>query len=510
MTSFCKPPYSESHARLQRANMCGRKLPTMMDESEVTVVIPCHNHGQFLPECLASLAGSTLLPCRVIVIDDASESPLGLGCYAAPGAAFPVELHRVDFRNVHAVRRFGLDLVETRFVLFLDADNCVHPYFLEDAVVKLKADRNAAFVFAALRCFGDVSPGGREFAANTDKAPELVTSADIELQNFCDGNAVFRTEVLRQSGAYLCDVPAECNSSDWRVARQVLRFGGFHALKSVVPLRYRVHAAQMSRRPVSSYFVDANLSNEGVTIIVLFSGRWGAWAYVLDWLRSQTWPAAQTSLVILNNSGQHLTAMDLGLGDYAGAQLSIECVTLGRPGLGDLNRQVLSVRHEVEAVVAGLYNRALHFGRNEFLLFLEDDVVPESPGAIGDLMGHIGPCVAAVSGAYEHRYHTGRAVAFSLPWKGVESLCRLRGASCEIVGGSGFGCLLARRSVLERHALSGDAPGAQHYDVEFSGHVKSDGLRWLLCRDVRCSHLTDQCAVVLNCNLQQTTQDDDL
>lgn len=457
---------------------------------EITVVIPCHNYARFLSHCINSVKASWLQPTRIIVIDDASDDDPKSVVDRHYADNDGLEYHRVEFRDVHQVRRFGLSLVDTKYVLFLDADNLLHPGYLQHCVERLEADRNAAFCFPVLMAFGDASGPMH----GTQLAPEIVRASDIEPFNRCDANSVFRAEVLRSTLAIETPCVQESPSQDWTIIRTVLRAGSWHGLKSAVPLLYRVHGKQMTapqKRENLSYYVDANLQNEVVTIIIALSGRWSVWPRLRHWLLSQTWPANQTRVLILNSTHIDLSSVDLGLQDCRFRSLQIERIDNGVPGLSDQNRagdHNTGTRKAVEAAVAGLYNRAAQMVHGEYLLFVEDDVIPQQLDTVEQLMRSMVANVVAISGAYRHRYHNA-LVAFRLPWTGA--LFPFDGPEVEPVGGTGFGCLLIRRSVLLQFALSGDDCMQPHYDVDLAARVRAAGWKWLLNRSVACDHRTD-------------------
>lgn len=469
------------------------KPPAALPGIQVTAIITCHNYERFMEECLSSLVSSTLRPSRVIVVDDSSDTPLPLATVSLDG--MPVEYYRTDYGDPHRARAFALDKVRTKYVLILDADNAVLPDYIRSAVVQLEVDRKAAFVFPVLQAHH--SHGADPlFVHNTHNAPEVVHSADIELRNMCDANSVHRTEVLKQSLTMRQHVHADCIAHDWWVARGVLRFGGYHALKSKVPLLYRLHPDQMTakrnyRGPVR-YWVDANVGSEVVTIVVAFSGRWDAWKHLHRWLTTyQTWPVEQIRLLILNSTHTALTAKALGLDDWAGASLQIERVDVGVPHLADEERRrCITVREDVECAVSSLYNRAVIMtAGHEYLLFIEDDVIPQRADAVRALLHSMDSDVVAVSGLYMHRYD-GRAVAYKLPSRlACSPLEPMDGPDLQEVVGTGFGCLLIRRSILSKYCLSGDKESMPHYDVELCNALRHRGLRWLLDRRVRCDHL---------------------
>lgn len=450
----------------------------------VSVVIPCHNQAQFLRDSLGSVFGSSHLPERVVVVDDGSSDRAAVPLACQP---FPVEVIRVDFQNQHAARRAGFELIGSKYVQFLDADNMLRPDHLRSCVAAMEANAAAAFVYPTLEAFGDRAG---ELVNGSQSFPAALRWSQIETANQCDANSCYRSEVLRQSHAFEDDLPRNCRMTDWRIARRILRSGPWHAVRSDQPLRYRIHSGQMLRtQPNPGYYTEASLRAEPVTLVVAFSGRWRQWYAIRDWLHRQSWPRHQLRLMILNSSHAPVSAEMLRI-DPDFAAIHIERIDAGTPGLADQERrQSAGVRATVETAVSSIYNRAVCMAFGEFVLFLEDDVIPQRADLIDHLLRSMGPQVAAVSGLYRHRYHAA-ACAFSLPWTGG-NLLPLEGPAVERVGGTGFGCLLARRSVLLRYPLAGDNSERPHYDVDLAARVTADGWQWILNRSCYCEHDTD-------------------
>ncbi|MCA9036303.1 MAG: glycosyltransferase [Planctomycetaceae bacterium] len=446
---------------------------------DVTIVVTCHNYARFLGECLKSIRQSAVQPKRVMVIDDASDD--GPQTVAEQ---FGVEFHRVDFNSVHRARAFGLDLVDTRFAIFLDADNRLDPDFLGDCLARLRDDRRAAFVFPVLQAFD----GGFGPWHHTDEAPETVTASDIAARNWCDAGAVFRVDVLRQSGAM--SRPFKRPAEDWAMWRAVLSSGPWIARKSAVPLHYRIHTQQASNHN-AAYFQAANLQAETVTVAVPFSGR-DTWQRVANWIRLQTWPRDQLRLLIVNTSHQDVTLSKLGLGDLRCQSIQLDRLDVGFPGLAEVDRRGRAdIQKQVECAVASIWNHVATTARTEYLMCLEDDTIPQRPDTIEALLQHMGPRVAGVTGLYRHRYWEGKSTAIAEVSSGSTKLASMDGPSTQQICGAGFGCLLIRRSVLLQHPLSGDNPTAPHYDVDLGYASTARGWQWLLSRDVAADHLTE-------------------
>jgi glycosyltransferase involved in cell wall biosynthesis len=108
----------------------------------VSVVVTTFNDGEYLPDCLASVAAQTRPPDQIIVVDDGSSSPEALaGIEAAlkghPGAV----LLRQPNQGPSAARNCGLQAATGEFLAFLDVDDRWAPENLERRLVHFYADR---------------------------------------------------------------------------------------------------------------------------------------------------------------------------------------------------------------------------------------------------------------------------------------------------------------------------------------------------------------------------------
>ena len=457
-----------------------------MDMTTIAVVVPCHNYAKFLPECLQSLKEQSFKVTQIIVIDDSSTDNPEEVCQQFEG----VEYVRCEVKDVHEARAIGLARVNTVFVAFLDADDKLPPGYFEEAVSLFRQDRRIAITYPRLEYFGDASGP----AHGTQNSPDQLTSDGLEQRNWVCAGSVIRVELLHQSLAFRGKKidGSRCWSQDWSVAKAVLRSGvSWIAKKMKTPLMYRKHGTNMSARPNDSYWNDAYFENETITLVIAFSGRWDCWAKLRTWLVTQQWPRQQLRLLIINATHQPLSPANLGLESWDGS-IQIERFDAGYPRLGDVERRnAPGVCKAVEAAVAGIYNTAVRLLGTEYVVFIEDDVIPKRSDAIELLLRQMGPWVAGVSGVYRTRYQADKCCAFSVPYTGVESFKSLSGEGVEVVGGSGFGCLLTRRSLLRRFPLAGDSP-ASYFDLEFALNVSrcdNGWWKWLLNHDVQADHL---------------------
>lgn len=124
----------------------------------VTVIVPGHDVAEYAEEALDSLRAQTLTEWTAILIDDASGDATG-SVFAAAAAADPRfrVVTQERRRGLGAARNAGLDLVDTEFVGFLDADDVLRPGALARLVGVLRESGSdfAAGAYVRLRPDGD-------------------------------------------------------------------------------------------------------------------------------------------------------------------------------------------------------------------------------------------------------------------------------------------------------------------------------------------------------------------
>jgi len=151
----------------------------------ITVIVPGRDVAAFAGEALRSLQTQTLDSWRAVLVDDGSTDDTRR-LFADAAAADPrfVLVEHDEPRGLGAARNSGLDLVDTPYTAFLDADDRLRPHALErlrqtlettgsdfvvGAYVRLRPDADGPGYTA-----GDVQPW---VAAATDPAREGTTLA---------------------------------------------------------------------------------------------------------------------------------------------------------------------------------------------------------------------------------------------------------------------------------------------------------------------------------------------
>ncbi len=129
-----------------------------MSGARISVIVCTFNDGEYLPDCLASVAAQTLTPDQVIVVDDGTTSDealagIGDALKSHPGAL----LLRQPNQGPSAARNRGLAAAIGEFVAFLDVDDRWAQDNLERRMALIDADER---IVAAYSGFLARAPNG--------------------------------------------------------------------------------------------------------------------------------------------------------------------------------------------------------------------------------------------------------------------------------------------------------------------------------------------------------------
>lgn len=488
---FCAHPSVHSRGQIVSAEMCRicgfrtkpppewfRDVPDYwsLERHErprsVAVIIPCHNYGRYLAECIESVLLQTHQPAEIVVVDDASTDET-----AEVAAEFKnrgVRYLSVNVRHPLLARYAGFEATGSEVLCFLDADDCLSRDYLRKGLARFDSP-NVGIVYSDMETFGSAT-GKREF-------PVKFSLASLERENFIHAGSLVRREPIQIVGAFDVhsdrQVPAQ--TADWFLWRRIAR-AGWTAKKQSALYRYRRHGESMTgRNRARSYFDLAFLAGESVTLFIPLSGRRRLWGQLARYLERQAWPHEQTHLYLLDTSGSEAFQTGvrkwLAQSDYRSFTLASESV--GANGLAERPR--LEAADEVRVAVARIYNRMARTVATPFVWVLEDDIVPPDD-ACEQLLRGFDPQTFSVSGVYASRFHSG-CVAWDLANNSYRRVRR----GLERVGGNGFGCVVLRTHVFDETVFtaSGSIPD---FDHAFYARIQGRGLHAKIDWSVRCRH----------------------
>lgn len=159
---------------------------------KVSVVIPCFNHGEFLPEAVASVTSIPRNDVELIVVDDGStdeRTRKEMEILAARG----IHVIRQENKGLSAARNAAIRASTGEYILPLDADNRLRPGYIEEGARILRASPKIGVVYADAQFFG----------GNTRRwIPGPFDPHRLLLENRIDACAIYRRIVWDQNGGY--------------------------------------------------------------------------------------------------------------------------------------------------------------------------------------------------------------------------------------------------------------------------------------------------------------------
>lgn len=460
---------------------CPKFKESWSGSGKVDVVITSHNYGKFLDEALDSVRIQENL-ASVVVVDDASDHDDHTQQICERRG---VKYLRTEFRSPHLARGAGFALGTAPLVQFLDADNTLPSGYLSEAARLFASNPRLAIVHASRQHFGQDN--------RLVEVPPIVGRDGLERENGIvgiDTSSVWLREAIQQVNGFAKD---PSGWEDWYLAREIIRSGKWDIERNPVPINYRIHGEQRTQSAIAKrpYYDRAGIADECVTVFCTFSGRvakdLSLWERRKEWLRKQTWPRIR--IVVANTSHEPLPAgWADGLPSCEG--LSFYDHPVGqKPGLEQVFRGEDGVERAVQTAVAAIYNRMFREVSTEYVLTLEDDVFPLQTDTIEKLARCVEQDTAAVTGAYQQRYYPyGWTTFHSIPENGRPKLQTHKGTGVQNIMGTGFGCLLIRKSQVEHEVLVGNGSRSIYYDAAWFERLAKQGRRCRINWSVECEH----------------------
>ncbi|WP_329253287.1 glycosyltransferase family 2 protein [Actinoallomurus sp. NBC_01490] len=126
-------------------------------EPEVSVIIPCHDYGCYLPQALDSVLGQTFGDWEIVIVDDGStdDSAAVAQDYIDRHPGQRIRLLRQANAGVSAARNAGIATAMGRYILPLDADDALAPAMLEKTAAALDSEPGITIVSTDLFVFTD-------------------------------------------------------------------------------------------------------------------------------------------------------------------------------------------------------------------------------------------------------------------------------------------------------------------------------------------------------------------
>lgn len=209
---------------------------------EISIVIPCFNHGDFLMEALVSLDDLIhSVKAEVIIVNDGSTDKRTLTVFG--------ELEEKGWRIFHqenqglaSARNNGINASVGKYILALDSDNLVIHEFVQKAVTILNNDKNTDVVYSDSLHFGE-----EEFYNKVGEFDPCKLISD----NYIDACAIYRRSVWEELNGYDPKMPV-MGHEDWDFWVGAIMRGKNFKYLAVPGFKYRIRPDSMLRTQAAS------------------------------------------------------------------------------------------------------------------------------------------------------------------------------------------------------------------------------------------------------------------
>lgn len=201
---------------------------------KVSVVIPNYNHGEFLPEAVASVSSMKRDHVEIIVVDDGSTDELTRSEIKRIESS-GVRMIRQENKGLAAARNAGISASKAEYIFPLDADDRARPAPILRAIEVLDARPEIGVVYGDVELFG-VRSG--HWTAGPFSAAKLMK------KNYISCSALFRRTVWEQVGGYDGTMPVQ-GLEDWDFWVGAYEHGWQFAYLPEPLFEYRQHHVSM-------------------------------------------------------------------------------------------------------------------------------------------------------------------------------------------------------------------------------------------------------------------------
>jgi glycosyltransferase involved in cell wall biosynthesis len=220
--------------------------------SSVSVVIPCYNYGQFLPECVNSVLNNQPgVDVRVLIVDDAStdDSAQVAKQIAADNSQVEAIVHSVNAGHLATYNEGLLDWAHGDYSVLLSADDQLTPGALSRACALLDANPSVGFCYGHPLRFthpGPLPPArtesqgwsiwpGHWWLKRRFKAAQgCITSPEV----------VMRTSLMQRVGGFDTRLP---HTGDLELWMRLAAYSDVGYIRGADQAYYRTHGHNMSK-----------------------------------------------------------------------------------------------------------------------------------------------------------------------------------------------------------------------------------------------------------------------
>ena len=216
--------------------------------SKVSIVVPCFNQEAFVAEALDSVSSQTYRDWECVVVDDGSTDNSAGIIRSRIGNDTRFIYIRKDNGGVSSARNLGFALATGDYLLPLDADDKLHPTFLQRVIACFAEHPQTDLVHCKTRLFGARNKIWRLPSYSYEK---------LLWQNMLVNSSVFRRDSFARSSGY--SERMAHGFEDWEFYLRLLNPGSQVRFIDSALFYYRVKKVSRSTRQSDSGLAEESM-----------------------------------------------------------------------------------------------------------------------------------------------------------------------------------------------------------------------------------------------------------
>lgn len=182
--------------------------------SLVSIIVACYNQASYLTEAIESVLSQSYNNWECIIVNDGSTDDSEQVALKLMQKDVRIQYYKIENSGVSFVRNFGIEKSKGNYILPLDADDKIHPYYLKKAIEILE-NTDAKLVYCEVVFFD--AKTGRFNLPN-------YSLAELAKMNMIVCTAFFSKQDFLNAGGY--NLNMRLGWEDWDLWISMLKNGG--------------------------------------------------------------------------------------------------------------------------------------------------------------------------------------------------------------------------------------------------------------------------------------------
>lgn len=190
----------------------------------ISVIVPCYNQAQYLPEALQSLIGQDYSYWECIIVNDGSPDNTEVVAKQWVEKDSRFRYYWKENSGVCDTRNFGVSQAEGEFIVPLDADDKLGSHYFSDAIDAFKNIPTLKLIYSNTILFGEIN--------------EKLINKEFVFENMLVENQIFNSSIFRKkdfiaAGGYKTNMVDGIEDWDFylsllKPSDKVLKLNSFH------------------------------------------------------------------------------------------------------------------------------------------------------------------------------------------------------------------------------------------------------------------------------------------